>query len=61
MSLVLRCIVWIAVAMAMPVLAEPPPVEHFTKWPAVDEIMVSPSGKRMAVTVHGPKGFLQVG
>ena len=39
----------------------PVPVEHFTKWPDIDDVSVSPSGKRVALTVWGPNGFKRVG
>lgn len=41
--------------------ANPPPIEHFTRWAMVDDVVVSPSGMRLAVVVHGPSGHLQVG
>jgi dipeptidyl aminopeptidase/acylaminoacyl peptidase len=39
----------------------PVPIEHFTKWPDIDDVSVSPSGKRVALTVWGPNGFKRVG
>jgi dipeptidyl aminopeptidase/acylaminoacyl peptidase len=32
--------------------AEPPPVEHFTKWPEFAEVALSPSGRQMAVLMY---------
>ncbi|HJW10424.1 MAG TPA: alpha/beta fold hydrolase [Albitalea sp.] len=42
-------------------LAAPPPIEDYTKWPAIDDVVVSPSGKRMAVLVFGSDGRRKVG
>jgi dienelactone hydrolase len=39
----------------------PLPAEHFTRWPDIDDVSVSPSGKRVALTVWGPNGFKRVG
>jgi dienelactone hydrolase len=41
-------------------LAAPAPIEHFTKLPAIDDVVVSPSGKRLAVLVFGPDGNRRV-
>jgi dipeptidyl aminopeptidase/acylaminoacyl peptidase len=32
--------------------AEPPPVEHFTKWPEVERVVMSPSGKQLALLMY---------
>jgi dipeptidyl aminopeptidase/acylaminoacyl peptidase len=37
------------------------PIEHFTKWPDIHDVSVSPSGKRVALIVWGPNGFKRVG
>lgn len=34
----------------------PPPIEHFTKWSEIDDVVVSPSGKRLAMLVSGSNG-----
>jgi hypothetical protein len=39
----------------------PVPVEHFTKWPDIEDVSVSPSGKRVALIVWAPNGFKRVG
>ncbi len=43
-------------AMAGSAFAAPPPIEHFTKRPAIDGVVVSPSGNRLAVLVFGAEG-----
>ena len=37
-------------------LAAPPPIENFTKPPAIDGVVVSPSGNRLAVLVYSGDG-----
>lgn len=32
--------------------AEPPPVEHYTKWPAIERVVISPSGKHAALLMY---------
>ncbi len=34
----------------------PPPIEHFTRLPAIDAVVVSPSGNRLALLVFSPAG-----
>ena len=41
--------------------AELTPIEQFTKLPAIDSVVVSPSGKRLAVIVFGASGNQQLG
>lgn len=36
--------------------AAPPPIEHYTKRPEIDGVVVSPSGKRLALKVFAPNG-----
>lgn len=38
-------------------VAAPPQVEDFTRWPAIDEVVVSPTGKRLALLVTGDDGL----
>ncbi|HJW12737.1 MAG TPA: S9 family peptidase, partial [Albitalea sp.] len=51
---------WLGVSLLATIagsaLAAPPPIEHFTKQPAIDDVVVSPSGKRLAVMVFGSDG-----
>jgi dipeptidyl aminopeptidase/acylaminoacyl peptidase len=51
----------VAVACAAPALAAPPPIEHFTRLAAIDQVVISPSGLRLAVIVFSPSGYKQVG
>ena len=55
----------VALAFALAVLAapataaplpSPPPIEHYTRLADIDEVVVSPSGKRLAVLVFSPTG-----
>ncbi len=41
--------------------ADRPPIEHFTRRPAISDVVISPSGNHLAVLVAGPKGYLQLG
>lgn len=41
--------------------AAPPPIEHFTRTPELDDVVVSPSGKRAALLVYGKNGRRRVG
>lgn len=51
-----------ALLCALPVLAaDRLPIEHFTRRPAISDVVISPSGTRLAMLVAGPKGFLQLG
>ena len=49
-----------ALVAAMPVLGAPEPVDHFTRPAAIDGVVVSPSGKRLAVLLFGPNGRRQL-
>ena len=46
---------------AMPALAELPPIENYTRWPAIDDVAISPSGKRLAVITFGSNGRKRLG
>lgn len=39
------------------VAAAPPPVEDFSRSPVIDDVKVSPTGKRLALLVQGDDGF----
>jgi len=41
--------------------ADVPPAEYFTKWPAIDDVVPSPSGKRLALLSFGPDGRRRLG
>src|SRR2546427_11442308 len=41
-------------------LAAPPPVEDFTRAPAIGEVAISPSGTRLALAVPAPNGRVQL-
>ncbi|MBX3607779.1 MAG: S9 family peptidase [Piscinibacter sp.] len=47
--------------LAAQAAAGPPPVEHYTRLPEIDDVTVSPSGKRLALLVFGPDGRRRVG
>lgn len=51
-----------ALLWARPAQAEttPMPIADFTRWPAIDSVVISPSGKRLALRLHGPSGFLRL-
>jgi dipeptidyl aminopeptidase/acylaminoacyl peptidase len=52
----------LAVLCALPVsAAERLPIEHFTRRPAISDVVISPSGTHLAILVAGPKGYLQLG
>ena len=57
------CVVW-CIAMAMPSavaaadVALLPPVEAFLRAPDIQDVVLSPSGKRLAMTMAGAKGLL---
>lgn len=46
---------------AAPAGAAPPPIEHFTRVPELDGVVVSPSGKRAALLVFSKDGRRRVG
>lgn len=46
---------------ALPAKADLPPVEHFTRPPALSNVALSPSGKRLAVLIFGTNGMRRVG
>lgn len=48
-------------APASATAAPPLPVEHFTKHALIDDVAVSPSGKRLAVLMHGTDGYRRLG
>ena len=37
------------------------PVEHFSDWPRIRSVVVSPSGQRLAMLLPGPAGFNRLG
>jgi dienelactone hydrolase len=37
------------------------PIEHFTDWPVIDSVVISPSGKRLAMLLPGVSGFKKLG
>ena len=45
----------------VPARAQPLPVEHFTRDPALSNVAVSPSGKRLAVLIYGANGMRRLG
>lgn len=54
---------WLAIALSATVtlgfgsaFGAPPPIEHFTKHPIIDNVVVSPSGHRMALLLISPAG-----
>lgn len=46
---------------AMPARAQLPPIENYTRLPAIDEVAISPSGKRLAVITFGSNGRRRLG
>ncbi len=46
---------------ATPALAEPPPIESYTRQPAIADVAISPSGKRLAVITFGNNGMKRLG
>ena len=51
----------VALGVAPQVRAAPEPVEHFTRPAAIDGVVISPSGKRLAVLTFGPNGRRRLG
>lgn len=58
-------VAWLACAAGTSAFAAPAetrqPIENFTKWPAIDNVNVSPSGKRLAVLLFGSDGNRKLG
>lgn len=57
-------LVWVLAMMGVAravAQVEPPPVRDFTRWPAIDEVAISPSGKRLALLIFGPRGLRRLG
>jgi dipeptidyl aminopeptidase/acylaminoacyl peptidase len=50
-----------ALFVAAPVRATPPQAEDFAAPPAIADVEVSPSGRRMAILVAGPNGRVRLG
>ena len=46
---------------ATPAWAERAPVENYTRWPAIADVAISPSGKRLAVITFGSNGRKRLG
>lgn len=53
--------VLVVVGSGLTVAATLQPVENFTKQPAIDDVVMSPSGKHMAVLLFGPDGMRKLG
>ncbi len=51
----------VALGVAPQVRAAPEPVEHFTRPAAIDGVVISPSGKHLAVLTFGPNGRRRLG
>jgi dipeptidyl aminopeptidase/acylaminoacyl peptidase len=45
---------------AVPAMAEMPPIDDYTRWPAIEDVAVSPSGKRLAALVFNKNGMRQL-
>lgn len=59
-----RCLIVLAAAgglWAAPAGAAPPPIEHFTRTPELEDVVVSPTGKRAALLVFSKDGRRRVG
>jgi len=41
--------------------AEQPPIQDFTRWPAISDVAISPSGKRLAMLIFGTNGMRRLG
>jgi dienelactone hydrolase len=58
-ALALVTIVCLGTAQAAPAAVQP--IENYIKWPTIERVVVSPSGKRMAVLLFGPDGLRKLG
>jgi len=47
--------------LPLSVLGAPPPVEHFTRLPNIDGVVLSPSGNRLAILSFGKEGRRRLG